>query len=102
QGRQVVFEDGSVEQVDAIIQATGYKTSFPFLDPALFQVNEEVPALYRRMAPPGLPGLFFLGLLQPVGPTIPLVEVQARWVAALLGGAMRAPDAATMQREIDA
>ena len=102
QGRQVVFEDGSVEQVDAIIQATGYKTSFPFLDPALFQVNEEVPALYRRMAPPGLPGLFFLGLLQPVGPTIPLVEVQARWVAALLGGAMRAPDATTMQREIDA
>jgi len=58
--------------------------------------------LYRRMAPPGLPGLFFLGLLQPVGPTIPLVEVQARWVAALLGGAMRAPDATTMQREIDA
>ena len=102
QGRQVVFDDGSVEQVDAIIQATGYKTSFPFLDPALFQVNEEVPALYRRMAPPGLPGLFFLGLLQPVGPTIPLVEVQARWVAALLGGAMRAPDATTMQREIDA
>ena len=102
QGRQVVFDYGSVEQVDAIIQATGYKTSFPFLDPALFQVNEEVPALYRRMAPPGLPGLFFLGLLQPVGPTIPLVEVQARWVAALLGGAMRAPDATTMQREIDA
>lgn len=101
QGTQVVFEDGSVEPVDAIILATGYRTTFPFLDPALFQVTEDVPALYRRMAPPQLPGLFFLGLVQPVGPTIPLVEVQSRWLAALLSGAMRPPAAPTMAREID-
>lgn len=101
QGTQVAFDDGSVEAVDAIILATGYRTSFPFLDPALFQVTEEVPALYRRMAPPRLPGLFFLGLVQPVGPTIPLVEVQSRWLAALLAGAMQAPDANAMAREID-
>lgn len=101
QGTQVQFDDGSVEAVDAIILATGYRTSFPFLAPALFQVTEDVPALYRRMAPPQLPGLYFLGLVQPVGPTIPLVEVQARWLAALLGGAMRLPEPAAMAREID-
>jgi dimethylaniline monooxygenase (N-oxide forming) len=98
---RVEFEDGSVEPVDAIIYATGYRTSFPFLDPQLFQVTDDVPALYRRMAPPQLPGLFFLGLLQPVGPTIPLVEVQARWLAALLSGAMQLPAPAVMAREID-
>lgn len=101
QGAQVAFDDGSVEPVDAIILATGYRTRFPFLDTALFQVTEDVPALYRRMAPPQLPGLFFLGLVQPVGPTIPLVEVQARWLAALLGGDMRLPPAPDMAREID-
>ena len=53
------------------------------------------------MAPPQLPGLFFLGLVQPVGPTIPLVEVQSRWLAALLSGAMRLPAAPAMAREID-
>jgi dimethylaniline monooxygenase (N-oxide forming) len=34
-----------------------------------------VLGLYQRMVPLQLPSLFFLGLLQPVGPTIPLVEV---------------------------
>ncbi|RCW63639.1 flavin-containing monooxygenase [Pseudorhodoferax soli] len=100
-GTQVAFDDGSVETIDAIILATGYRTSFPFLDPQLFQVNEDIPALYRRMAPPQLPGLYFLGLVQPVGPTIPLVEVQSRWLSALLGGAMHLPPAATQSREID-
>ena len=89
-----------MEQVDAIIQATGYRASFPFLDRQLFQVTEDIPALYRRMAPPQLPGLYFPGLVQPVGPTIPLVEVQSRWLAALLSGAMRPAAAATMTREI--
>jgi len=101
QGAQVAFEDGSVESVDAIILATGYRTSFPFLDPELFQVTEDVPALYRRMAPPQLPGLFFPGLVQPVGATIPLVEVQSRWLAAVLSSAMHLPATGTMAREID-
>jgi dimethylaniline monooxygenase (N-oxide forming) len=102
QGKHVEFEDGSVEPVDAIILATGYRTSFPFLDAQLFQVGEDVPPLYRRIAPPQLPGLYFLGLVQPVGPTIPLVEVQSRWLASVLAGAVRLPDASAMTREIEA
>jgi hypothetical protein len=98
---RVEFDDGSVEPVDAIIYATGYRTRFPFLDPALFQVSDDVPTLYRRIAPPQLPGLFFIGLVQPVGPTIPLVEVQARWLAALLSGAMQLPAPAAMAGEIE-
>jgi dimethylaniline monooxygenase (N-oxide forming) len=100
-GDRVEFEDGSVEAVDAIIQATGYRTSFPFLQRTLFEVTEDVPALYRRMMPPHLHGLYFLGLVQPVGPTIPLAEVQSRWLAALLGGAMRPPTERTVSREIE-
>ncbi len=52
------------------------------------------------MLVPGQPGLFFAGLVQPVGPTIPLVELQGRWLADVLSGRIRLPDEATMRREI--
>jgi dimethylaniline monooxygenase (N-oxide forming) len=102
QGDRVAFDDGSVEPIDAIIQATGYRTRFPFLDEQLFRVGEDVPPLYRRMTPPALPGLYFIGLVQPVGPTIPLAEAQARWLAGVLAGAVTLPPAAEMEREITA
>jgi hypothetical protein len=41
---------------------------------------------YRRMISITHPGLIFAGLVQPVGPTIPLVEIQGRWLAAVLSG----------------
>lgn len=102
QGDRVLFEDGSREPVDVIIQATGYKTSFPFLDRSLFEVSDGKVELYRRMLPPALPGLCLLGLVQPVGPTIPLVEVQARWLASVLAGDTKLPPASVMEKEIKA
>ncbi|MET0335918.1 MAG: monooxygenase, partial [Rhizobacter sp.] len=57
-------------------------------------------SLYRRMLPPHLPGLYFVGLVQPIGPTIPLVEIQARWVASVLSGETTLPDTRTMDDEI--
>ncbi len=101
-GREVCFEDGTSLPVDAIIHATGYKTTFPFIDRSLFEVKDGQASLYRRMIPPSLPGLFMVGLVQPIGPTIPLVEIQARWVASVLAGETALPDAAAMQDEIRA
>lgn len=98
-GDRVRFVDGSSEPIDAIIYATGYKTTFPFLDPALFS-GADATALYRRIAAPRLPGLYFAGLVQPIGPTIPLVQLQGRWLAALLSGAMRLPTLDDMDREV--
>lgn len=101
QGTQVAFDDGSTAPVEAIIYATGYRTSFPFLARELFEVNDGPVSLYRRMLPPNLPGLYFVGLVQPIGPTIPLVEIQARWVASVLAGETSLPDTRTMQAEIE-
>jgi cation diffusion facilitator CzcD-associated flavoprotein CzcO len=100
-GDEVVFTDGSREAFDTIIHATGYKTEFPFLAPEVFQVQDKDARLYRRMVAVDRPGLYFMGLVQPIGPTVPLVEVQARWVAAVLCGAVRLPGRAAMQAEID-
>ncbi len=100
-GDAVEFADGSRKPFDAIIYATGYRTTFPFLAPSLFSVSDgEMVDLYRRMTPPGLPGLYFAGLVQPIGATIPLVEVQAQWIAAALGDSMTLPSADDMAREI--
>lgn len=100
EGGAVAFEDGSRAPVDAIIYATGYRTTFPFIEPGLFEVKDGAAALYRRMLPPGLPGLYFAGLVQPIGPTIPLVEIQGRWLAAVLAGRLALPPVETMAREI--
>jgi cation diffusion facilitator CzcD-associated flavoprotein CzcO len=100
-GRAVRFEDGSRADVDAIIYATGYRTSFPFLAPTVFEARDNAVALYRRMVPPDRPGLFFAGLVQPIGPTIPLVEIQARWLAGILAGTLYLPGRAVMAAEIE-
>jgi hypothetical protein len=99
-GSHVKFEDGSSEPVDAIIYATGYKTSFPFLDKKVFEMKDGDAALYRRILPIDRPGLYMLGLIQPVGPTIPLVEVQARWLASVLSGETRLPNRNEMEQEV--
>jgi dimethylaniline monooxygenase (N-oxide forming) len=100
QGDRIAFVDGSTEPFDAIIYATGYKTTFPFLRPEIFEVRDNQVALYRRTLPPDRPGLFFVGLLQPIGATIPLVEIQARWLAAVLAGEVKLPERAAMEAEI--
>ncbi|NYT84692.1 NAD(P)-binding domain-containing protein [Pollutimonas harenae] len=99
-GTHVQFEDETTEPVDVIIQATGYKTTFPFLDRSLFEVKDGKVELYRRMLPVDLPGLYMVGLVQPIGPTIPLVEVQARWLASVLSGETTLPSRSVMQEEI--
>ncbi|PVX81856.1 flavin-containing monooxygenase [Paraburkholderia unamae] len=101
-GGYVSFDDGSREAIDAIIYATGYKTTFPFLDPEVFSVRDGEASLYRRMLSPQRPGLYMLGLIQPVGPTIPLVEVQAKWLASVLADDTALPGRERMEAEVRA
>jgi hypothetical protein len=97
---RVFFADGSTERVDAVIYATGYKISFPFLDRALTGPGDTEPPLFHRVVPPALPGLYFIGLVQPVGATMPLAEAQSHWVADLIDGRAALPPVAVMNREI--
>ena len=47
--------------------------------------DNELP-LWKRTVHPDLPGLFFIGLLQPIGAVMPLAEAQAAWVTQMLTG----------------
>jgi cation diffusion facilitator CzcD-associated flavoprotein CzcO len=97
EGGNVRFEDGSVEAVDAIVYATGYKISFPFFaDPALLPDAENRFPLFKRMMQPGVPNLFFMGLAQPLPTLVNFAEQQAKLAGAYLAGQYRPPPPAEM------
>ena len=93
---RVYFTDGSAEVVDVVIYCTGYRISFPFLGGAFGGPI----SLYRRVVPPNLPGLYFIGLVQPIGAVMPIAEIQSQWVADLLAGRATLPPEPEMNREI--
>jgi dimethylaniline monooxygenase (N-oxide forming) len=99
-GDTVHFADGSVERIDAIIYCTGYRITFPFLDPTLFAAHDNRIALFHRVVDPDHHGLYFIGLVQPLGAIMPLAEAQSEWVADLLEGKATLPPAEEMHREI--
>ncbi len=100
-GDRVAFADSSVEEIDEIIYATGYRISFPFLAPELLDPQANQVRLYRHVVHPDLPGLYFIGLIQPLGAIMPLAEQQAIWVARLLTGGADLPEREVMERGID-
>jgi cation diffusion facilitator CzcD-associated flavoprotein CzcO len=97
-GDGVVFSDGSREQIDAIIWATGYNVRFPFFRQDDLTPKENVFSLFKRMVKPGRETLFFLGLAQPLPTLVNFAEQQSKLVAAALSGQYGFPPAAEMSR----
>ncbi|XP_074762938.1 flavin-containing monooxygenase 5-like isoform X2 [Athene noctua] len=75
-----IFEDGTREDIDAVVFATGYSFSFPFLEKYVKVVENQI-SLYKFMFLPDLekPTLAFIGLIQPLGAIMPISELQCRW-----------------------
>ncbi|WP_396902076.1 flavin-containing monooxygenase [Mycolicibacterium sp.] len=101
-GDKVRFVDGTVEDVDVIVCATGYRITFPFFDESYFSAPDNRVALYHRVIDPDRPGLFFIGLCQPLGAIQPLAELQGKWIGALLTGRCALPSTEEMRRGIEA
>jgi hypothetical protein len=101
-GDKVYFVDGTAEQIDIVVYCTGYKVTFPFFDDALLAAHDNRIGLYHRVVDPDHDGLYFIGLVQPLGAIMPLAEAQSGWVADLLTGAGALPSKAEMRREIAA
>ncbi|XP_069050479.1 dimethylaniline monooxygenase [N-oxide-forming] 5 isoform X1 [Lepisosteus oculatus] len=103
-GSSVVFEDGTVEQdVYAVVFATGYRISFPFLPSFVVSVSDNRVSLYKYVFPPALerPTLAIIGLVQPLGAIMPISEMQARWATRVFKGLNKLPPADTMQKDIE-
>ena len=100
QGDSVEFEDGTVERVDAIIWATGYRITFPFFDPDFISAPDNRFPLYKRVFVPGIDDVAFIGFAQTVPTLFPFVELQSRLVARYLNGDYAVPSPQEMEETI--
>ena len=101
-GKTVVFEDGTEQDFDMIVYATGYKVTFPFLKETSFDISETNDfRLYKKVIHPDYQGLYFLALIQPLGAIMPLAEVQSKWIAKILKGECKLPNREEMLKSIE-
>ncbi len=100
-GSRVRFDDGSIEEVDAIIYATGYNISFPFFDEDFLSAPDNQLPLYKRMFRPGIDDLVFIGFAQPLPTLFKFIETQSKLMARYAAGLYALPGHDEMQRDID-
>lgn len=100
QTRGVAFEDGTEEHdIDAVVFATGYFYSLPFLSglkPAVISDGTHVQHTYQHLFYAPRPTLSFLALNQRVIP-FPLAEAQSAVVARVYAGRLPLPPQSEMQ-----
>ena len=99
-GRSVVFEDGSTEEIDVIVYATGYKITFPFFDEEFMSAPENRFPLYKRVFKPGIDDLAFVGFAQTIPTLFPFIELQSKLVARYAGGDYALPPIGEMEETI--
>jgi dimethylaniline monooxygenase (N-oxide forming) len=100
-GDQVHFTDGSSVDADLIVYCTGYKITFPFFDGALFAAEDNHVDLYKHVFHPETPGLYFVGLIQPLGAIMPIAERQSQLIADHLESRYALPTGGAIRRDID-
>jgi dimethylaniline monooxygenase (N-oxide forming) len=103
EGNKVRFSDESSEEVDAVILATGFELNLPFLSADIrnmVDLDAQHIDLYKLTFHPKLPGLSFLGLWEQTGPYLPILELQARWIAYIWSGLLPALSEETMRQGI--
>ncbi|XP_070582145.1 flavin-containing monooxygenase 5-like isoform X2 [Ptychodera flava] len=91
----VKFVDGSeVNDLDAVVFATGYNIEFPFIDGSILADNFKDLELYFHVFPPRLEKntLALIGGVATVGAQGPVFELQARWATRVFKGVASLPD----------
>lgn len=97
-GRVLVAEDGTrIEDVEAILFATGYRSGAQVLPEGLRFTDPRT--LYKHMIDPDIgPSLIRIGFARPpFGSQFPIMEMQARLSARIVTGAHRLPEADHMR-----
>jgi cation diffusion facilitator CzcD-associated flavoprotein CzcO len=100
EGKTIYFVDGTAEEFDVLIAATGYLIDLDFISPEVLRLADNKLELYMRIAPPGWPGLYFMGFFNTDTALNMVFEHQARWVREILLGNARLPDPDVMREAI--
>lgn len=91
-GRTAHFTDGTADDYDLVVCATGFYVSFPFLPPGLVTVKGSTAQLYAGVVPPRTRNLYVFGTTQPRYGFGPLASPAADLLARLI----RMQDAMTL------
>lgn len=102
-GQTVYFTDGTAEDYDVVVAATGFKISFPFFASDFIDLSGNDVPLYLRIFPAEHPTLSFIGLVQPQGSIWPLSDAHAKLVANYIAGRYDLPAdiAQRIQTQVD-
>ncbi|MGH8557071.1 MAG: flavin-containing monooxygenase [Methylococcales bacterium] len=83
-GDTVRFMDGSEEEIDTIICATGFRISYPYIDHSHLNGPKHKPGFYLHLFHPHYDNLFIVGMIQPASGVWGLMDDQARLIAAYI------------------
>ncbi len=84
EGRNVIFVDGSEDEYDMVICATGYNVSIPFLPHGMVPVKGSIAQLYAGIALPDYKNLYIIGTSQPRYGFGPLATIGADLIARIV------------------
>ncbi|MHA7987372.1 flavin-containing monooxygenase [Rathayibacter sp. CAU 1779] len=98
-GDTVHFADGSSDDYDLVMLATGYKLDYPFVDRTHLDWTGAAPSLYLNIFPPSFNGLYVLGMIEASGIGWQGRAEQAELLAAYLASVRDMPAAASAFRD---
>ncbi len=97
-GSRVHFRDGSADEYDTVLLATGYRLDYPFVDREHLHWTGMAPHLFLNIFPPSFNGLYMMGMVEASGLGWQGRYEQAELIAAYLAAEGSAPDAASLFR----
>ena len=100
-GRRITFNDGSSEDFDTLIAATGYLIDLDFMQPGLLDTRDNGLDLFMRIVPPEHRGLYFLAFCNSDTALNWICEGQVRWLREFETGRAALPPKSHMLAEIE-
>ena len=97
-GDTVRFRDGTADEYDLVLLATGYRLDYPFVDRSHLAWQGAAPRLFLNVFPASFNGLFVMGMIEASGIGWQGRFEQAELLASYLVAAEQDPDAAARFR----
>jgi len=100
-GNRVFFDNGKSEEIDMIIECTGYRKAYDFFADESLR-TPDYNMLYRGFIRTDDPSLYFLGMVRPMIGSVPgFVELQSQYIVDLFRQSIQLPSREEMQSRIE-
>ena len=91
-GRRAIFSDGSSEEIDLVVWATGFRPSFPFIDQSYILNPDGTSKLFIHTFHRELDDFFVVGLFEPAeGGVWQIADYQARLIGCFIAAIEKDP-----------